>query len=153
ADARRRRGDITPEALNFYREILRDQAALTAEVQMRDAMLEKLRRALFGYERAKLMVAFVMSLKHEELSEKGHAHEDNGWIGDYTYMDRVWQPAEEQELESGDENADPSTRPWKAYMRGELGLSRNPQGTFVDQEVTVTGFGDYSFMDVGYDQF
>lgn len=153
ADARRRRGDITPDALSFYREVLRDQAVLNADVQMRDAMLEQLRRALFGYERAKLIVAYLMTLKHPELSEKGHAHEDNGWIGDYTYWDSVWVSSDESEPEAGDENADPSTRAWKAYMRGELGLSKKPQGKFEKQAVTVTGFGDYSFMDSGYEQF
>jgi len=176
ADARRRRGDITPDAIASYRAALSDAALKTANVPNRDAMLMHLENALKGYERAKLIVAYLMSLKNPELSALGHQHPENGWMPNYSYTGKVWTPDESSTLDGGQtapgtvENLEtiigdeanrgltPDKKPRlkgaeAAEARGILGLKVDPKGEFVAGTIEVEGFGDYSFMDEGYDDY
>lgn len=176
ADARRRRGDITPDALTLYRSVLSDAGIRNADVPRRDAMMLDLENALKGYERARLIVAYLMSLKNPELSSLGHQSEENGWIPDYTYHGKVWTPDPESALEGGasgrgglaevdgiaggDEGREltPDGKPRlnkseAERLRGVLGLKVDPKGTFEAGPINVEGFGNYGFMDQGYDDY
>jgi mono/diheme cytochrome c family protein/cytochrome c551/c552 len=177
ADERRRRGDITPDALALYRGVVKD-AAIRARTDTPsvDARV-RLEKALEGYEKAKLIAAYLKSLVNPELAKSGWTSAQAGYIGDYDYMDSIWVadndasvieseksgkwPNEPKKTAKTAAEEDEKTAPvverempaTPGEARNKLGLLQKPKGSFQNTKIEVKGFGDFSFMNDGYDQF
>ncbi len=144
SDEKRKRGDLDPQSLALYTEVLAE--GKTLQDQNSQVMLRELEEVFKAVEQARYITAFLSSLKHESLYDSAKPALENfqnplnGHIGDYQYSDFVWK--DQSTLDDDDINAD-------------FGLekSANPQGSFEAEKVNVKGFGDYSFMDLGYQDY
>jgi|GEM_PF-3976078 len=145
ADAKRMRGDIDQASRDLYASV-RD--AINAKGETLPDGWGVIRRnldlALKGYGEALDMVKYLTGLRNPELlGEDGNynAYDPvNGYIDNYSYAGKVLNFDEEA---NAMEEGNPAGLP----------LHSKPEGALKDTRIDVTGFGNFEFMNEGYDEY